>query len=150
MANEFRSSAINYKPIQRTNIKSQPDHRVYPTQLETQSLGGLLVNVTSAKDNKPIQGAKVSVTYTGDPTNNALEELTTNEFGKSDTVQVPAPPLDYSQHQSAQQPYAAYTLTFTAPGFETVVITGAQVLPTVHAIQHLSMIPMMQNVRAHA
>ncbi|MDD5936256.1 MAG: peptidoglycan-binding protein [Clostridiales bacterium] len=146
--------AITYKPaerqrsespIKRTNITPREDNRVYPASTDTQSLGGLRVNVNSAVDNRPIENATVDIAFTGDPSNTPLEELQTNITGNTNVVQVPAPPLDYSLTPSAPMPYSEYTLKIRAAGYEPVIISGAQILPTRTAIQNITLDPTPSN-----
>ncbi len=127
--------------ILRTNMMPRNDNRVYPAQVETQSLGGLIVDVLSARDNRPISNATVDITITGQPSTQPVEELRTNDTGRTELVELPTPPVDYSLEPSAPMPYAEYTLTIKAPGFEPVIISGAQLLPTVNALQNISLDP---------
>jgi peptidoglycan hydrolase-like protein with peptidoglycan-binding domain len=127
--------------ILRTNMMPRSDNRVYPAQVETQSLGGLIVDVLSARDNRPISNATVDIQFTGDPSPQPLEELQTNDAGRTEVAELPAPPLDYSLEPSAPMPYSEYTLTIKAPGFEPVIISGAQILPTVNAQQSITLDP---------
>lgn len=146
--------AINYKPtqrqreqnsIQRPNQCPRADNRVYPASTEKQSLGSIQVNVTSAADNRPIENATISVSFTGDPSSGVLEELQTNAAGKTNTIEVPAPPLEYSLTPASPMPYSEYTFTIRAAGFEPVIISGAQILPTRVAIQNISLDPTPSN-----
>lgn len=130
-------NTINYKPRSR----SIPYDRVYPAQLETQSLGKLQVNVTSSVDAHPIENAIITVSQAGTATEAAIEELRTNPSGRSGILDLPAPPLEYSLTPASPMPYAEYNFTISAPGFEPIVISGAQVLPTVKAIQNISLDP---------
>ncbi|ABX40926.1 Peptidoglycan-binding domain 1 protein [Lachnoclostridium phytofermentans ISDg] len=127
--------------IPRTNMMPRNDYRVYPAQVETQSLGGLVVDVLSARDNRPISNATVGIQFTGDPSTQPIEELQTSDTGRTELVELPAPPVDYSLEPSAPMPYSEYTLTIKAPGFEPVIITGAQILPTVNALQNILLDP---------
>lgn len=114
---------------------------VYPAQMDTQSTGELEVDVLSAVNNRPIADATINISYEGDPSN-VLEEATTNNSGRTENIPLPAPPLDLSLEPSAEQPYSEYTITVSAPGFEPVVINGAEILPTVKAIQNISLDPL--------
>jgi len=122
------------------------NNRVYPTQMETQSVGKLQVNVVTQVGARPIQNAKVKITYTGDPTK-TVEELTTDISGRTPAIELPAPPLEYSMAPSAEQPYSEYTITISAPEFETVEISGMEVLPTVTAIQPVEMLPVKETTQ---
>lgn len=45
---------------------------------------------------------------------------------------------------SSSQPYAEYTLQITAPGYEPVTISGAEILPEAMALQDVRMVPLEQ------
>ena len=149
------SQAINYKPeerqlSQRTNarrpiIKPTYNDRVYPASTETQSLGSLQVSVTSSTNNRPIENATIQVALLGDP-QNVLEELTTSATGRTSTVELPTPPLDYSLTPAAPMPYSEYALTIRAIGYEPIIISGAQILPTRRAIQNVVLDPLPSNL----
>ncbi len=109
-------------------------------QSEGSSQGGLQVNVTANVGLIPIQNANITISYTGEP-DSALETLTTDSSGQTETVSLNAPPLEYSLTPNSPMPYAEYTLTITAPGYEPVTISGVEVLPDVTAIQNIEMIP---------
>lgn len=114
---------------------------VYPAQMGTQSFGKLQVNAASILGSRPVSGAKVRITNTGGA-EQAVAELTTNIIGQTEEVELAAPPLEYSMEPSAQQPYAEYNLEISVPGFETMEISGAEILPDVTAIQNANMIPL--------
>lgn len=109
--------------------------------------GKLQINVTSEVDSFPVSDAVVSVSYTGVP-DSTLEELSTDSSGQTEEVELNAPPLEYSLDPEIEgQPYAEYTLDVRAPGFEPVSISGAEILPTVTAIQNVRLRPLEQNDR---
>lgn len=114
---------------------------VYPAQMGTQSFGKLQVNAASILGSRPVSGAKVRITNTRGA-QQAVAELTTNIIGQTEEVELAAPPLEYSMEPSAQQPYAEYNLEISVPGFETMEISGAEILPDVTAIQNANMIPL--------
>ena len=104
--------------------------------------GLLQINVTSDVDSYPVSDAVISVSYTGVP-DSTLEELNTDSSGQTDTIELNAPPLEYSLDPSIEaQPYAEYTLDVRAPGFEPVSISGAEILPDVTAIQNVRLRPL--------
>ena len=104
--------------------------------------GLLQINVTSDVDSYPVSDAMISVSYTGVP-DSTLEELNTDSSGQTETIELNAPPLEYSLDPSIEaQPYAEYTLDVRAPGFEPVSISGAEILPDVTAIQTVRLRPL--------
>ncbi len=104
--------------------------------------GSLQINVTSDVDSYPVSDAVISVSYTGVP-DSTLEELNTDSSGQTETIELNAPPLEYSLDPSIEaQPYAEYTLDVRASGFEPVSISGAEILPDVTAIQNVRLRPL--------
>ncbi len=104
--------------------------------------GKLQINVVSAGNSRPIPEAKVSIAYTGNPTS-TIEQLTTDSSGQTETIDLEAPPLEYSINPTVTiQPYSEYTITITAPGFESISVSGAEILPTVTALQNVRMRPL--------
>ncbi|TCT14275.1 hypothetical protein EDC18_10671 [Natranaerovirga pectinivora] len=120
---------------------------VYPAQMETQSFGSLEVNVRTDVGFVPIEGAEISIGYTGVP-NSQIEVINTNVSGKTPTIELPAPPIEYSLEPSPEQPYAEYTCTVTTPGYEPVVVNGIQLLPERKALQDIEVIPVGNGVNA--
>ncbi len=113
---------------------------VYPAELGVQSFGRFRADVTSILASRPLEGATVSISSTSDP-GRVIEELLTDNIGRTGEVELPAPNIDYSMEPSDVQPYSEYNVTVSIPGFETVKIDGVQVLPTITAIQNFSLIP---------
>lgn len=109
-------------------------------QTDRPDTGQLQINVTSTLGARPIPGAKVAIYYTGEP-ERELEEVETNSSGQTETVDLAAPPLEYSTQPSEPQPYSEYTLQITAPGYEPVEVVGAEILPEVTAVQNVKMVP---------
>ncbi|MFA9378468.1 MAG: peptidoglycan-binding protein [Lachnotalea sp.] len=102
--------------------------------------GTLQVNVTTQTGLKPIKNAVIKISYTGNPTG-TIEELNTNDSGQSDAVTLDAPPIEYSLSPSEIQPYAEYTLQIEAEGFESIVISGTEILANTNAIQDVRLRP---------
>ena len=112
-----------------------------PTTQDTPDKGRLQINLVSDISAYPIQGAQISIFYTGVP-EAQLEQLTTDSSGQTDTIDLAAPPLEYSLNpENEVQPYSEYTMQITAEGFESVSIAGAEILADVTAIQNVSMKP---------
>lgn len=119
--------------------------QLYPAQTGTQSFGGFRVNVISFRDNKPIPGAKVTISITGQPI--TVEQQTTDDIGRTEEIELVAPAIDYSMEPSETQPYSEYTVLVEAPGYIPVQVTGAQVLPEVTALQPITMDPAPENAQ---
>ena len=108
---------------------------------DTPELGSLQINLTSGLNSRPVADATIHISYTGVP-DSILEELHTDSSGQTETIELNAPPLEYSLNPAIEeQPYSEYTLHIEAPGFESVSIAGVEILPTVNAIQNVTMNP---------
>ena len=109
---------------------------------DTPDLGQLQVHLTSAANGYPIAGASVRISYTGVPDSTFLE-LSTDASGQTETIELAAPPLEYSlTPDTEEQPYSEYTLQIEAPGYEPVTIAGTEILPDVKALQNTVLKPL--------
>ena len=106
-------------------VQSQQDH---PEQ------GELKVSVFTADGTRPVENARVKISYTGE-SGQTIEKVRTDSSGQTPVLAVKTPPLEYSMKPSEQQPYAEYTVQVEAEGFENSEIAGIQVLPSVRAEQ---------------
>ena len=111
--------------------------------MQTSDRGNLQIQITSSVDSFPVPDASIRISYTGIP-ENTLEELTTDSSGQSETIELDAPPVEYSlDATNEEQPYAEYTLEVNAPGFEPVNIAGTEILAGVTAIQKIRLRPLV-------
>lgn len=102
--------------------------------------GKLRVVVTSSDDNTPVRDARVRLLSMNEP-DNVIVETNTNEAGRTEDVSLSAPPVEYSLEPSAIQPYSEYNIEVIAPGYESIYISGAEILADVTALQNVSLIP---------
>ncbi|MBR6697560.1 MAG: peptidoglycan-binding protein [Lachnospiraceae bacterium] len=98
------------------------------------------VVVFSDITNVPIENATISISYSGEP-NSEFAQLTTDASGLSPIIDLPAPPIEYSMEPSIEQPYSEYTLRIDAPGYETLEISGSEILPTITSNQPVALTP---------
>lgn len=101
--------------------------------------GFLHANVISESALVPIDNARIRITERGSA--DVIEELTTNPSGQTATVDLPAPPFEFSQAYSDNKPYSEYDLTVEADGFETLTMVGVQILPSRRALQNFFLFP---------
>ena len=94
--------------------------------------GGLKINVTDENTLRPIPGAVVDISYTGDP-GNVIEEVRTHSDGTTPMIHLNAPPLEYSKEPGDNQPYSMYTARIKAEGYEDYVVRGAEIFPGVNS-----------------
>lgn len=113
---------------------------IFPTQTETANFGKLRLSVSSQNNYTPIENATIQIADTGSP-QNIIEELTTDDSGQTPTIELPAPPFEYSQEAGSAQPYSEYTFTIQAEGYSSLTISGAQILTDATALQNIRMTP---------
>ena len=99
--------------------------------------GNLQIFVTAGES--PIPGARVRIT---DPQNGTvLEEAVTDSSGQTPFIELPAPPMEWSvvEGESNQRPYAVYNVTVSAGGWQTLHISGVELLPAGRSIQRMEL-----------
>ena len=100
--------------------------------------GTLRISLTNASTGNPVPGARIAISYTGNPSV-TLEEVDTDDSGNSETITLNAPPLEYSMEPGEQQPYAEYTIQVQAPGYREITVSAIDILPGEAAIQNVRM-----------
>lgn len=107
-------------------------------QTEAVDKGSLKVEVLTNRTRRPIEGARITISYSGDP-DSKVEEVSADDSGMSEKLTLDAPPLEYSMEPSENQPFAQYTVKVTAPGYRPVSISGVQVFSEQLALQQVRM-----------
>ena len=102
--------------------------------------GQLQISAVSAEGNVPIDDATIEISPTGEP-ENVIEQLTTDSSGNSETIDLDAPPVEYSLSPGDNQPYSEYNLKITAPGYDEVLISGIQILSGQLGLSNIRMTP---------
>lgn len=95
--------------------------------------GSLRVDVTD-QNGKPIDGATADISITGEP-ESTLESIQTDSNGQTESVELPAPPFEYTENPGVTQPYSEYSIIVRAPGFAPVSINGIDIFSTRRSIQ---------------
>ncbi len=114
------------------------------TTQNTPDKGQLQINLTSEINNRPVENAIVRISYTGVP-DSQLEELTTDSSGQTETIELAAPPVEYSLDVTNEnQPYSEYTIQVEAEGYEPFNVAGTEILATVKALQNIRLRPIDQ------
>ena len=105
-------------------------------EVESSYTGKLQVNVVT-RENVPVRDATVTIAASDSP-NNIIETLTTNSSGQTETIDLPAPPIELSLNEAnTTRPYTTYNIRIEALGYETEFIENAEILPDVLAIQNV-------------
>jgi hypothetical protein len=103
--------------------------------------GYLQINAVSTSNQIPVRKAKVEIASTGNP-NETLEVVETNQDGKTENIDLEAPPLEYSMEPTDNQPYSEYNIKITAEGYEDAIISGVQILSGETGLQNVRMTPL--------
>lgn len=109
-----------------------------PNRNDNIDKGTLQVHLFSQSTGNPIEGARITLSYTGNPSQ-TLEEVTTDDSGNTESITLDTPPLEYSMEPNENQPYAEYTIQVQAPGYRDITISAIDVLPGEKAIQEVEM-----------
>lgn len=102
--------------------------------------GFLQVSVVAGDTMKPLQDARVSISYSGEPETD-IEQLVTDSDGQTDAVELAAPPVEYSMEPGDVQPYAEYSVTVTASGYESFNVLGISLFADTTALQGIRLVP---------
>lgn len=104
--------------------------------------GFLTVSVLDSSNNRPIDNATVNV-YTYPESNESqktvFQNLKTNSSGQITNLNLPAPDIIYSQQPSNVRPYSRYVVEVIVDGYETAIIDGTQLFPTIESRQSIPM-----------
>ena len=95
--------------------------------------GSLRVDVTD-RNGRPIDGATADISITGEP-ESTLESIQTDSNGQTESVELPAPPFEYTENPGVTQPYSEYSIIVRAPGFAPVSINGIDIFSSRRSIQ---------------
>lgn len=113
--------------------------QLHATQ-ESGDTGFLQINVISGVNRRPVQNARIEIAGTGNP-DQTIEQTETNSDGKSPNLELLAPPLEYSQSPSDNQPYSEYNLKVSAENYEATIISGVQILSGETGLQNIILTP---------
>lgn len=113
-------------------------------QQDTPDRGLLQIRVLSNQRATPVADATIDISYSGDP-ESTVEEIKTDSTGQTAAIELATPPLEYSLAPSETQPYSEYTLRITAEGFETITISGTEILADQTALQEVRLRPLVDN-----
>ena len=102
--------------------------------------GQLRISAVSSQGNVPINDATIQISYSGEP-DRVIETLQTDANGNSQTIDLDAPPVEYSLEPGDNQPYSEYDIRINAPGYDEVLISGVQILSGQLGLSNVRMTP---------
>ncbi|MGM9973303.1 MAG: spore cortex-lytic protein, partial [Clostridiaceae bacterium] len=107
------------------------------------AVGQLRVVVFQNDTSVPLPNSRVTITPLGQNNQEETEStlvITTNSEGKTETVELAAPPLEYSEAPNMPVPYSFANILVEAEGFIPTIINGVQIFPTLIALQNVNMV----------
>ena len=105
--------------------------------------GQLQVNVVRRGTRIPVDNVTVNISFTGEP-NRTLEQVQTDGNGQTATIDLDAPPVEYSLDENQpMQPYSEYTIEVNAEGYEPEVVSGVQILSGIRALSRIELTPLV-------
>jgi hypothetical protein len=104
--------------------------------------GSLKVQCFNGDSYIPVSGIKIYVKKTELAEDNTTGiELTTNNIGLTNQIDLDSPPIEYSLNPNINQtPYSLYDITVKGDGYKTLVIKGCQVFPVETAYQRCNLV----------
>lgn len=136
-------SVIGLNCMEAAYNRTKPNKRLFMSEIrymqtEAVDKGSLKVEVVTGRMRRPIEGAQIAISYSGDP-DSRVEEVKADASGMSEELVLDAPPLEYSMEPSENQPFSQYTVKVTAPGYRPVSVSGVQIFPEQLALQQVQM-----------
>lgn len=129
-------------------LETMPDSAV--TQDNSDSTTGLLrVEVTAGTYGIPIEGAQVTITKNVDGGSTLVRMLETDRSGRTQTIELDAPPESMSESPGNEQPFSEYNVRVEYPGYYTIENINVPIFSGQTALQRVSMIPLPQNEDAN-
>lgn len=111
--------------------------------------GTLQISATDMITELPIAGATVTITRPDQP-DDILVQTQTDGNGQTDTIPLPAPPREYSQKPEALMPYSTYSIRIESGNYESVQISGAQLMSGEKALQNTQLLPLVEGMPAQS
>ena len=102
--------------------------------------GYLKINAVSTDNYFPIKNAVIEIADSGNP-DQVLFKTETNNDGITESLELDAPPIEYSLEPSDNQPYSLYNLKISAEDYEETIISGVQILSGELGLQSISLTP---------
>ena len=110
----------------------------------TNSVGYLIVNVSTARGAIPLEGAAVTVYYEVPENTSVFAVMSTDRSGKTQKIELPAPSRELSETPGNTKPYATYTVAVEKDGYYSVTNVGVPIFDGVTSIQPVEMLPLAE------
>lgn len=111
---------------------------------QSNPVGYLIVNVSTARGAIPLADASVMVMYDEPDNTSVFTVLTTDMSGKTEKIELPAPSRELSETPGNAKPYATYTVAVEKEGYYSATNTGVPIFAGVTSIQPVEMLPLAE------
>ncbi len=101
------------------------------------NIGELQFNVYAENVGAPIENAKVTITDRD--SESIIEEFRTDSSGQTPSIELPAPPVEYSLNPESPKPYSEYNVFVESESFDKLSFFGVQVFSSSKAIGNADM-----------
>lgn len=109
-----------------------------------ESIGYLVVRVSTARGAIPLESASVSVRGSSPETSGIIYSILTNQDGLTEKIALPAPALSLSETPGNPAPYSTWNIDVFKDGYTPISFTGVPVYASVVSVQPAVMIPKAQ------
>ena len=111
----------------------------------SESIGYLVVRVSTARGAIPLEGATVNVRGSTAADSGILFSLRTDRDGKTEKIALPTPTRSASTAPGNTAPYATYNLDVFSDGYIPLAFHNVPVFPEVVSIQPAVMVPLPES-----
>ena len=107
--------------------------------------GYLVVQVTTANTAIPLQGATVIISRDEPESADVLYQLRSGNDGRTERVELPAPPRADSQRPSSDPPYTTYNIEVRMPQYQTGIWRAVPIFDGITSMQQANLVPLPEN-----
>ena len=107
-----------------------------------ESIGYLIVKVSTARGAIPLENATVSIRGTPEENSGIIYSFETNQSGLTPKIPLPAPNKNLSQTPNNIPPYSLWNIDVFYKGFSTAHYTNVPVYSEITSIQNADLIPL--------
>ena len=109
-----------------------------------ESIGYLVVKVSTARGAIPLEDAAVSIRGGSPESSGIIYSLRSNSDGITEKIALPTPTPSFSASPGNPTPYSTWNIDVFKDGYVPISFTGVPVYPSVISVQPAVMIPMTQ------
>ena len=109
-----------------------------------ESLGYLVIRVSTARGAIPLEGASVSVRGGSPETSGIIYSMVTNQDGLTEKIALPAPAISLSESPGNPTPYSIWSIDVFKDGYTPLFFTSVPVYASVVSVQPAVMTPLPQ------